>query len=345
MGHSVLELHRPVRRRLKRIIQRSRDAEYARRAMAILQLRATAGNVSEVARRVCAARSSVYRWWSLYEEFGEAGIAPQPRGRQDWKANEAVFEALRRLLESTPREHGYLRSRWSSELLALELARETGTSVHATTIRRWLKRLGYGWRRARPTLNIRDPRKSHRLRAIDRALADDDPHTEVFFADEVDIDLNPRIGPAWTRRGHQAAIPTPGKNRKRYLAGALHARTGRVVWGEHAAKDSCLFIHLLWKIRRLYRRARRIVLIVDNYIIHKSRITERWLAANPKFQLLFQPAYHPWVNRIERLWKALHDTVTRNHQCKALEELMKHVRRFLAACQPFPGSPHGLAAA
>ena len=35
---------------------------------------------------------------------------------------------------------------------------------------------------------------------------------------------------------------------------------------------------------------------------------------NPKFESVFQPIYHPWVNVIERLWKAMHDTVTRNHR-------------------------------
>lgn len=37
-------------------------------------------------------------------------------------------------------------------------------------------------------------------------------------------------------------------------------------------------------------RAQRIVFIVDNYIIHKSSITRRWLANNPKFELLFSPS-------------------------------------------------------
>ncbi|MGE0383517.1 MAG: IS630 family transposase, partial [Gammaproteobacteria bacterium] len=73
--------------------------------------------------------------------------------------------------------------------------------------------------------------------------------------------------------------------------------------------------------------------------------TRRWLAKHPKVQLLFQPAYHPWVNRIERLWKALHDTVTRNHRHSTMDKLMQAVRRFLRVCQPFPGSPHGLARA
>ena len=77
---------------------------------------------------------------------------------------------------------------------------------------------------------------------------------------------------------------------------------------------------------RSRRRARRIALIVDNAIVHKSSITQRWLANNPKFELLFQPVYHPWVKVIERLWKTLHDTVTRNHRHRFMNALMGSVR-------------------
>lgn len=345
MVHSVTEIRRPVRRRLKRIVQKSTNKEYARRALAILQLYAARGCVTAAAAAVCAARSSVQRWRSLYESYGEDGLVPQPRGRTDWKASAAVWSALRQLLAGTPRDHGYLRSRWSSELLAVVLHRQSGLQVHATTVRRWLKRLHYGWRRARPTLCIRDPRKLQRMQAIAAALADATPGTEVFYEDEVDIHLNPKLGHGWMPRGQQTAVPTPGQNRKAYLAGALHAHTGRVITVAGERKDSLLFIHLLYQLKRTYRAARRIVLILDNYKVHDSVLTRRWLARNPKFQLVFQPAYHPWVNRIERLWKQLHDTVTRNHRYPTLPALMMAVRRFLRVCQPFPGAQPGLATA
>lgn len=341
MEYSVLEIPRAVRRRLKRLTQK--PSEHGRRAHAVLLLWETGNHVAEVARQLYAARSSVQRWRARYEEFGEEGLCPQVRGRSEWKACEEVLATLQALVESLPETYGYLRSRWSSELLALELGRHCSIEVHATTVRRWLKRLGFGYRRARPTLCIRDPKKSQRMQAIAHALADEDPHTEVFFSDEADIDLNPRIGPAWMACGTQSAIPTPGKNQKHYLAGALHARTGKVVWAEGERKDSLLFIHLLYKLKRTYRRARRIVLIVDNYVVHKSHITQRWLANNPKFELLFQPAYHPWVNDIERLWKTLHDTVTRNHRHPSMKKLLHAVRRFLEVCQPWPGNGHALA--
>ena len=45
------------------------------------------------------------------------------------------------------------------------------------------------------------------------------------------------------------------------------------------------------------------ILIADNYVIHKSAMTQCFLKCNPKFEILFQPAYHPWVNKIELVWK------------------------------------------
>ena len=301
MIHSVTEMSRAVRRRLERVVKKSGEKDYARRALALLHLWETGGNVAESAHRVRAARSSVYRWESSYETYGEEGIEPQSRGRVDWKASEELLK---------------------------ELAKRTGVQVHATTVRRWLKRLEYGYRRARPTLHRRDPRKAERMQAIEAALADEDRYTEVFYVDEADVDLNPRIGSGWMRRGEQTAVPTPGQNQKHYIAGALHAHTGRLVWVEHERKTSVLFVKLLEALRGQYRRAKRIVLILDNYKIHKSQMVERWLVKNVKFRLLFQPVYHPWVNVIERLWKAMHDTVTRNHRCRSMYELCQLVARF-----------------
>ena len=343
MIHSVTNIPRPTRRRLTRVAKRSPDHQHVRRALAMLALWETRSCVSEVARRVCAARSTVNRWRSLYEEYGEQGLVPQRRGRTQWKSNDEVLTCLESLLEDTPQSLGYLRSRWSSELLAKVLGERTGVAVHASTVRRWLALLHFGYRRARPTLHIRDPRKAERMQAIEAALANQGGGTEVFYVDEADVDLNPRIGLAWMRRGVQQAIPTPGKNRKHYVAGALNARTGRVIWTEYERKSTPLFLGLLHQLRGSYRAAKRIVLIADNYIIHKSRAVQRWLEQNPKFEILFQPVYHPWVNKIELFWKSMHDTVTRNHQCRTIDELMGHVRRFLEVCQPYPGNAHAMA--
>ena len=341
MDSSIQAMRRPTRRRLQRIVQNSPDKNHVRRALALLRL-AAGETVSEAARSVCAARSTVQSWRGLYEEYGEAGLAPARPGRSAWTVTESVLEQLNQLLGKTPEDYGYLRATWTSELLAIELERHTGVAIHASTVRRILPRLGYVWRRARPILVRRDPHKNRKMRAIRRALQRR-RGTETFYVDEVDIDLNPKIGAVWTRRGQQVGVPTPGKNEKHYIAGALHARSGRLVWVEHPTKNTTLFIKLLEAVRRTYRAARRIHFILDNYIIHKSERTQRWLSDNPKFRMVFQPTYSPWVNQIERLWKTMHDTVTRNHRCTRFRDLARHIARFLDVVQPFPGSGHALA--
>ncbi|MFA1073684.1 IS630-like element ISEc33 family transposase, partial [Klebsiella pneumoniae] len=212
---------------------------------------------------------------------------------------------------------------------------------HAATVRRWLPSAGLVWRRAAPTLRIRDPHKDEKMAVIHKALDECSAEHPVFYEDEVDIHLNPKIGADWQLRGQQKRVVTPGQNEKYYLAGALHSGTGKVSYVGGNSKSSALFIALLKHLKATYRRAKTITLIVDNYIIHKSRETQRWLKANPKFRVIYQPVYSPWVNHVERLWQALHDTITRNHQCRSMWQLLKKVRHFMETASPFPGGKHG----
>ena len=92
----------------------------------------------------------------------------------------------------------------------------------------------------------------------------------MVYVDEVDIHLNPKIGLDWMLRGRQKEVLTPGQNEKRYLAGALDARTGQLTWVEGIARPACCS----WNCSIVWRRglpdARRIHVILDNYGIHDS---------------------------------------------------------------------------
>ncbi len=209
-----------------------------------------------------------------------------------------ICKVLRLLLEQTPRTLGYQRSRWSTELFALLLRKLCSIKVHSSTIRRWLPKLGIVWRRAAPTLYIKDPDKDAKLAAMREALDNSSTDHPVFYEDEVDIHLNPKIGAEWGLKGQQRKVATPGQNKKHYLAGALHSQTGQISYVGGQRKTSDLFIELLEKVKGQYRRAKSVTFIVDNYIIHKSKKTQKWLTENPKFKLLFLPVYSPWHNKI-----------------------------------------------
>src|SRR5439155_16666882 len=152
----------------------------------------------------------------------------------------------------------------------------------------------------------------------------------VIYEDEVDIHLNPKIGLDWMVRGQQKEVKTPGQNVKRYLAGALDARTGDLTWVEGERKTSALFIALLDTLLRFHPGAQVIHVILDNYRIHDSKITQAALRGyGGRIRLHFLPPYCPSANRIERVWEDLHAQVTRNHKCATMNELMGEVREHL----------------
>ena len=177
------------------------------------------------------------------------------------------------------------------------------------------------------------------LEKIAKRVASASRDEEVFYQDEADLHLNPKIGATYIKRGQQPIVLTPGQNIKRYIFGALNARTGRIISGITERKNAAMFVEFLKYLSATYRRAKRIHLVLDNYIIHKARVVMNYLEQiNGRIVLHFLPPYSPDDNVIERLWKQMHDHVTRNHRHRTIDTLVAEVRRFLSSAQPFPGT-------
>lgn len=112
-------------------------------------------------------------------------------------------------------------------------------AIHKTHARRWLPSAELVWRRAASTLRIRDPHKEEKMAAIRKALDECSTEHPVFYEDEVDIHLNPKIGADWQLRGQQKRVVTPGQNEKYYLAGALYSGTGKASYVGGNSKNQC----------------------------------------------------------------------------------------------------------
>lgn len=345
MSDGTIQLSDVQRERLRKRAQQTDDADLVRRLLAILALNRGETKTS-AAEMVAGCRSSVGRWEEAFLAGELEGLGSDKPGPD----RTTTDEEMRRLVSEIvahyrPPDFGYLRSSWSSRLLADAIEEMSERSPHPSTLRRLLDELGFSWKRARPTLHKADPDKAEKLEAIDEACEACDSHTATFFVDEVAIELNPKIGFGWSKVGEQAAIETPGRNQKTYIAGALHADTGTITAVEGDSHDSDLFCRLAERVRLRYRGFSEVNLICDNAPNHTSNATNDWFDEHDRMRRIFQPTYHPWVNRIEKLWGQLHKTVTRHHQCQTLEELLKKVRRFINAAAPFPGADHALATA
>ena len=152
--------------------------------------------------------------------------------------------------------------------------------VSAETVRRWWQRAQLVWRRPRPVVGPTDPQREAKLGARRQLLAALPPNAIAVFQDEVAINPNPKIGARWMRRSHQAELPTPGTNDKRYLAGSLNWRTAALLVTAGFPKQSrtaALFLRQLDDLRCRWRRYRTIHVIWDKARIHHCQPVQRYL--------------------------------------------------------------------
>ena len=338
MTSVVVSLNEWQRREIQRMMRETRSRVEATRYQIILRLD-QGKTVQQVEKLVGCVRSTIYTVVYRFEDVGMDGLRDRRLCAKPRKTLPEVRKKLLDYLETTPRDYGWRRPTWTRELLALQLEADMDVKLSHQHLGKVLREEKCRRGRARPVLRIPVQGRRQRLNEIQEIVDGADPENEVFYVDEADIDLNPRIGFAWGRRGTQLQIPTPGQNIKYYIAGALNPRTGNVLYTHGPRKNSALFISLLEHLNNTYRKARRIHLILDNYIIHKSQWTRNTLETmNGRVVLHFLPPYSPESNPIERLWKQLHDNVTRNHRFPDMPALWNEVVYFMKAVQPFPGT-------
>jgi putative transposase len=326
------------RKALLDLYRHGTDPEVTHRAHIVLLL-ADGFPWGAIAAVLFTSPSTIARWQQRFHEGGLAALAGQPRGRRpvfSWHWAGVVAGWITR---RSPRDFGFLRSRWTCAVAALLLWSCFQLAVSRETVRRWLHQADLVWRRPRPVLRRQDPLRQAKLRSLRQLLADLPADEAAVFEDEVDVNLNPKIGAMWMRRGQQAEVPTPGDNAKRYLAGSMNWRTGTLWVTEGDHRDGELFVRHLEDLRLRLRRYRVIHVICDNARFHRAekckRLQEYLKRWGHRIVLHYLPLYAPETNPIERVWWHLHDEITRNHQCQTIEELLNLVFRWLEAGNPF----------
>jgi transposase len=309
-------------------------------ALHLLLLCAAGRTPREVAGVLFCSRSSVYRIARAYRAGTltfEEGSERAPQQRRLRLLTPSLKRSVLALLKTAPRMLGWCRTRWSCATLAVELQVRRGIAVSAETMRHWLHEVGWEWKRAKLTAKEDDPERVTKLARIRLAVEQLRAGAALFFADELDIHLLPKVGYQWMPKGKQVEVMTPGTNEKRYLAGALNVTTGRITHCVWYRKQTGLFLELLDTLDRTHPAPlfTQLTVVVDNAQLHKAKKVQQWLTAHPRFEVLYLPTYCPRANPIERAFGDVHDNCTRNHTRKRIWHLVQDVKQHLRVNGPW----------
>ncbi len=332
----VLPLARSVRRRLRRLSVKTRHKVVFRRCQMVLQL-ANGEHPVAIAVALGCHVSTVYRTRQAFLRAGEASLMPKTSPGRPRRVTAQPERELDQTLTREPRARGQNFSNSTARNLKVHLH----WRVHAVTVWRYLRRLKWCWHRPVPRVASPDRRYRAKVRYLRRLRAQARRGAiQLYYADEMDAALLPTISGRWMRQGQQTQVNTPGQNAKQYVFGAVNYVTGALVWLAWPNKNNVGFRHLLQQVWAQHNPTpAKIVIVLDNFRIHKAKAVQTWLRAHrAQLRLYFLPTYSPRLNPIERVWRHFRRNVTDNFYFGTLPRLMAAAQAFLAELASSPAS-------
>jgi len=155
----------------------------------------------------------------------------------------------------------------------------------------------------------------------------------LLFTDWTWLRLLPPLRAAGARVGQQTRVPLTGRNARRVLFGAINVRTGhRLVLCRKQAggADTRIF---LTQLRRHYRQAPTIWLLLDRASAPTDVKTTQ-VAAELRIQLVWLPKQASELNAMDQLWKELKRLVAANRQADQSETLAQQAEAWLLGLTP-----------
>ena len=157
-----------------------------------------------------------------------------------------------------------------------------------------------------------------------------DPGTVFLFGDGMHLVHQNVPGLCWGDPKQPPIIKTNTGRKRLNILGAYNPDSHKFVHltGEENC-DAKRAIEYFDVILMAYRKAPRIVLILDNAPYFKAAAVRKWLKDHPKLRLVFLPSYSPNLNLIERFWRFVKERLVKNTYYEKYKTFRANVFRFL----------------
>ena len=150
----------------------------------------------------------------------------------------------------------------------------------------------------------------------------------LLFTDWTLLRLFPPLRAAWAKVGRQAEVVISGRNAKRVLFGTINPSTGHRILVRRRQAGQADAIALLEEIRRRYRRAATIWLLLDRAPSHVAGRTQQ-RANELNIEFVWLPKQSPELNAMDQLWRELKAVVAANRQAESIDELAEQAEQWL----------------
>ena len=128
----------------------------------------------------------------------------------------------------------------------------------------------------------------------------------------------------WGIKGEQPIIECKQRKRERQTVfGSYNYDSGEITVSFADRGNTSSFKKHLKKILDVYKKAPKIIMVLDNVRYHHAKRLKLWLAKKPKLEFFFLPPYSPDLNAVERAWWYMRKKITNNRYIMTLKERKK----------------------
>lgn len=187
------------------------------------------------------------------------------------------------------------------------LSQQFGTTISRSTFRRWLKNWRKVYKRAKRSCKThRDETLFEVFQVELQALKEweDQGQIDLFFYDEMGLNLIPSIPYGWQTKGQTVEIPSI-KSSNISTAGFLSRDNRFTSWVVQGAINTEMTVKIFDEFAESI--SKKTVVILDNASSHTSKLFQDNIPGWRQKGLLIQyiPAHCPELNYIEMLWRKI----------------------------------------
>ena len=185
--------------------------------------------------------------------------------------------------------------------------RELGKCVRDFTLRRWLNKWGYRWKRMRKSLKHErnEDAFEHAKRHLEALHEQEtEQRLDVFYFDEMGVNLTPSVPYGWQIKGQRILLPTK-RSENQTVLGFVNKQLENQFFLFKGAANSKVVVECFNQF--VDTLTKKTVVVLDNATPHTSKLfqshQEVWKEKG--LYLFFIPPYSPELNLLERLWKEI----------------------------------------
>lgn len=297
-------------------------------------------SISEASRLFHVTRQSIYNWESRLDAEGQVGLLSKPRGKPPehrLKGHQAAA-IIRILVDKHPDQMKFPFALWTREAVQDVIQRKFGIELSLSTVGRYLKRWGFSPQKPVFKAYEQQPEAVRQWIKLEfpalkaRALRE---KAEIFWEDETGIRSDHHAGRSWGLKGQTPVILSTGKRFRFNMIAALSNR-GSLVFSI-VKKGLSARTFLLFLMRLIKGRRRKVILIVDGHPAHRAKKVKDWVAANEsKLELVFLPAYSPELNPVELLNQDVKTNAVGRRRIDTADEMQWNVRNYMQRRRKYP---------